>query len=468
MSTLEEIVGQIDEIRSEIDELDAKDDLTAEDEARFDELVTEFDGLEEQRLKLIERNAKRNAVAAAATDPRNTMDVNRNMAPAFVHGADAPFNMDNVRTIGDMPRSEARKVALDAVARQDDIADADKDHVRSLIERDREGKFARHYVASSAPEYRTGWAKAITGNAEALTDDERAAISAVRAASLTDAAGGYAVPSPLDPTIISTKATGLSPLREISRQAVITNDVWRGVSSAGITAAYAAEAAEVADGAPTLAQPTVTPAKAHAFVPASIEVSQDWASIASDLADMFAEAKADLEASAFVTGSGSNAPTGIITALLAASTTTVVDAATASAFNLVDVYNVYEGLPVKHRQRASWGANVSIINDIRQFGTTDQYHGFMTDLAGGQPAQLMGRPLYEFSAMDSTVTTDAEILVFGDFSKFLIVDRVGLTVEYIPHLFSTNHRPSGQRGWYAYWRSGSNVLDSNAFRVLQP
>jgi predicted phage gp36 major capsid-like protein len=48
----------------------------------------------------------------------------------------------------------------------------------------------------------------------------------------------------------------------------------------------------------------------------------------------------------------------------------------------------------------------------------------------------------------------------------VIVDRVGLSVEVIPHLVGTNHRPTGQRGLYAYWRNGSKVVDANAFRAL--
>ena len=48
----------------------------------------------------------------------------------------------------------------------------------------------------------------------------------------------------------------------------------------------------------------------------------------------------------------------------------------------------------------------------------------------------------------------------------MIVDRIGLSVELIPHLFGANQRPTGQRGLYAYWRISSKVVDANAFRAL--
>lgn len=54
----------------------------------------------------------------------------------------------------------------------------------------------------------------------------------------------------------------------------------------------------------------------------------------------------------------------------------------------------------------------------------------------------------------------------GDFSRFVIIDRIGLTIELIPHIVGTNHRPTGQRGLFAYWRVGSKVVDAGAFRAL--
>jgi HK97 family phage major capsid protein len=63
-----------------------------------------------------------------------------------------------------------------------------------------------------------------------------------------------------------------------------------------------------------------------------------------------------------------------------------------------------------------------------------------------------------------------KIAVVGDFSRaFKIVDRVGMNIELIPHLFGAaqGNLPTGQRGLFAYWRVGAKVLDANAFRVLK-
>ena len=82
------------------------------------------------------------------------------------------------------------------------------------------------------------------------------------------------------------------------------------------------------------------------------------------------------------------------------------------------------------------------------------------------PATLLGKSAYEVTAMASALTTGSKILVVGDFRYFVIVDRVGLNVEMVPLIVGTNHRPTGERGLYAYWRNSSDVLSASAFQVL--
>jgi predicted phage gp36 major capsid-like protein len=72
----------------------------------------------------------------------------------------------------------------------------------------------------------------------------------------------------------------------------------------------------------------------------------------------------------------------------------------------------------------------------------------------------------------TTTTSNSTILIVGDFNYFAIVDRVGMNIEFIPHLFgSINRYPTGQRGLYMYWRTSSQVLSptlsaNSAFQSL--
>ena len=68
-------------------------------------------------------------------------------------------------------------------------------------------------------------------------------------------------------------------------------------------------------------------------------------------------------------------------------------------------------------------------------------------------------------AHDFVVAIDfggTKIAVAGNFKKgFLIADRLGASVEYIPFLFGpANRYPTGQRGLYLYWRTGSTTIGS--------
>ena len=171
----------------------------------------------------------------------------------------------------------------------------------------------------------------------------------------------------------------------------------------------------------------------------------------------------------YATGlAASNQPIGIVTALDGGDSE--VAPTTAETFAVADLYKVEEALPARYRQRAVWVANKAIFNDVRQFGTADS-HALWERLGAGQPAQLLGYNTYEASAMDdgfdAAATADNFILILGDFSNYYIIDRVGMSVELIPHLFATaNNLPSGRRGLFAYWRVGADSVNDGGFRML--
>ncbi|HZM74660.1 MAG TPA: hypothetical protein VFC19_02980 [Candidatus Limnocylindrales bacterium] len=61
-----------------------------------------------------------------------------------------------------------------------------------------------------------------------------------------------------------------NPFLQIARQVNVNNNVWKGITSAGVTWSFDTEAAAVSDDSPTLAQPTVTVFMARGFIPYSI------------------------------------------------------------------------------------------------------------------------------------------------------------------------------------------------------
>ena len=277
------------------------------------------------------------------------------------------------------------------------------------------------------------------------------------------------MPFTLDTTIIDTGSHSTNPFRQISRVVQTTTDSWNGVSSAGITASWDAEAAEVSDDAPTLAQPSIPVYKGAAFVPFSIEIGQDWAGMESDVRTMIMRAKDDLEGAAFVSGNGTSAPQGVTTAL--DGTASEIAPTTAEAFAAADVYKLESALEARYGSNAAWIAHKVYYNAVRQFDTNGGSALWET-IGGGRPGQLLGYDAFESSDMDSvlpdsTATADNFAMLLGDFSNYVIVDRIGMSIELIPHLFATaNNRPSGQRGFYAHFRTGAEVVNINGIKML--
>lgn len=337
----------------------------------------------------------------------------------------------------------------------------------------------RYAAAAGAEAYERAFAKLVAnpthGHLEWTPEESEAyrAVAAVqteqRAMAIgSDNTGGYMVPLTLDPAIMLTSNGSANPLRQLARVVQTTTDTWQGVTSAGVTAEWTAEAAEVADASPTLGSPAIPVHKGDAFVPFSFEVQGDAVNFMQELSKLLQDGADQLTATAYTTGTGSGQPKGLITALAAAAgTVPLIAPATPETLVAGDVFAVQNALPPRFQPNAQWLAALGVINTLRQFETTNGSLKF-PELANGQ---LLGRAINECSNMDGSINPAASennyLLVYGAFPQgFTIVDRLGSTLELVPHLFGANRRPTGQRGALLWFRTGSDVVIPNAFRML--
>jgi HK97 family phage major capsid protein len=351
--------------------------------------------------------------------------------------------------------------------------------VENADESARDRQIADYFLRYSSPEYVSAFRKVCrdpaTGHLR-LDAQERAALAdgseAARAMSEgSGAVGQFMVPPFLDPAIILTN-TGISnPFRQISTVKTITTQSWKGVTSDGVTAAWSAEAAEMTDNSPTLVQPTITPIRATAYVQASFEMIEDT-DIASELAMLFADARDRLEGAAFAVGTGSTQPSGIQTEM-SLQTASRVAANTNGQLNAYDIFNLDNSLSQRFRANASWVANKSMWNAVRQLamGAGAMTGSFWVDFGGARPSTLIGYPVYESSALLaslSTATASSDYAVYvGDWRNYYIVDRIGLSIAYNPMVIGgTRRMPTGEVGWACFWRTGGAAVNRDAFRVL--
>ena len=330
---------------------------------------------------------------------------------------------------------------------------------------------ARRLLVTENDDYRSAFVKLTTQAQPALTSDEARAVSAwneFRAMSSTDANGGFGVPVLIDPSIILTAQGSLNPFRAISRVETITTDEWKGVSSAGVSWSYDAEGSEVSDDAPTLAQPSVPVYTARGFIPYSIEIGQDYPGFAAEMARLLAEGYDELQAQAFATGSGSGQPTGIITAL-DANTNVEVKLTTAGTFDGAQINKVWAALPDRYKANATFVMSHNVGNAIATFGNGNNLSFVTVDLTG-VVSTIRTRPAAfssYFPDVPTSTTAAGNVLAVGDFRNYVIAERAGMEVELVPHLFgTTNGRPTGQRGWFAYARHGADSVNDLGFRLL--
>ena len=443
-------------LNSEIDELEA---TVAELDAR-EERIAENAGKERAVEKVEHFNTRRPGVVSGE-DIYDLSTVNRSWGNPSVEGKELKDRAMRAIEMADFP-----------VYSLDD-ADQKRNVERLVRTKDSEdGKLSAYLLLTGSAEYKRAFTKALSGAPRSPREDDLL----YRAMSLTTTSGGFAVPFVLDPTVIQTGSGAINPYRTVSDVQTIAVDEWRGVSSAGITATFQAEASAVTDASPTLAQPTVSTEMARAFVPFSIEIGMDWGNFASEMGQMFADSKDVLEATKFATGTGTNEPFGVITGA-----TTVFTASNTNSLVVADIYGVHNALGPRFRQRAAWTLNNAVADRIRQLDTAGGANLWVQNLQlrsaaipngftdGRMGADLLGKPAYEATGQSGTFTTGQLIGVIGDFSYYKIRDRVGMTVETIPHIFGAaqGNLPTGQRGLFAYWRVGAKVADANAFRTLK-
>jgi HK97 family phage major capsid protein len=335
---------------------------------------------------------------------------------------------------------------------------------------------AKRMLLTGSADYERGFTKVLRHGSDAwCTNEERQALQRAAQALGGDANGGYAVPFQLDPTVMLTSAGVRNPIRELARVETIVGKEWQGVTSAGTSVSRGAEAAVAPASNFELAQPTVRTNRVQGYTVFSLEIDLSWSALRSEITRMLVDAKAQ-EENSFITGDGTGVNPGGINGTL---TGQDVETASQGAFVLADLFKVEEALDARWEDNASFLAHKTVYNKVRQF-PTDGSAGSMNNLwtqnlADGNPRRLLDTPAYRATGMPSLTSaladTDgglgAAIMIYGDFKQFLIVDRIGMTVEMVPTVLDpSTGRPTGQRGVYAVWMNNSKILIPGAFKRL--
>ena len=226
---------------------------------------------------------------------------------------------------------------------------------------------------------------------------------------------------------------------------------------------------------PTLAQPTVPTKKLTTVSKYSFEIGGDYPNFASEIATVMGESQSEKLVEAFTNGLGTTAqPTGVITAIEATAGSQVA-VTTDGSFGAVDLYKLWDALPIRYRGNARWMTSTSVANAVRQFSSGSAADAnFTIDITQMSIGALFGRPFHYNDYMDDAVGTgnvtsasDVSLVIVGDFRNFLIANRVGATVETVQHILdTTSGLPTGERAAVMWRRIGSDSINDSGFRLL--
>ena len=478
---LDEIIGEQNKIHEELERMSADESTTEDgDDANIrDTLVSRWQKLDADREKIVTRMEELSLIRKASEERQNRESGDGGGAwpgrsPEFMQRAD-PFK--------DMDKIQRHLVpGTELISRAQTMVEYDDKKGRLFGDRGEESTrkaqsnplIARHMLMTGQDDY-------VDNFRAYLNDPMGEGQTAMRALALGTASAGFLLPYVLDPTIVLTNSGSTNPYRRIAEVKTTTTNAWHGANSAGVTSAWLDEAGTAAEVSTPIGAVNVYAKKAAAWIIGGFETMSDT-NYAEQLPGMLSDEKDIREEAAFAVGTGANTdntgqPQGISTGLGTAQRILASNVGTAggvfggTAINPVnDVYNLNAGVGPRFRLSDSvgWVANITTINKIRAL---DVYGGgsFWANLGQGRPGLLLDKPISESPSLASPGTAGASaVCIFGDWSKFYIVDRIGATMLFDPLIKASSaaNQPTGQQGWFFYWRVGSNLATTNAFRYL--
>lgn len=314
------------------------------------------------------------------------------------------------------------------------------------------------------------FAKWLRNGERSLNADEQA-IFYNTMSTTTGSEGGYAVPSDTSSTLIeSLKAFG--GMREVATVLVtatgnpLSFPTADATSEVGEIVAENATATVLDTSFGTISVPVYKYSSKSFAVP--IELLQDSnIDIESYINKILVTRLGRITNTHFTTGSGSSQPRGVVTGaatgVTAANASTQVTAVTYAS--LVDLVH-----SVDPAYRAAGGVrfmmNDTSVRNIRKVvdGQSRPIFapGYETGNPGGSPDTLLGYPISINQDM-AAMAASAKSIAFGDFSKFVIRDAMGMTAR---RFDDSAFGLKGQVGFCAWLRSGGNLLDANAVKLF--
>lgn len=309
---------------------------------------------------------------------------------------------------------------------------------------------------------------------EMRMDEDGFETRAAQTVTSTGSAGGFALPEVIERQI-QRLSVDISPIRQIAMVRTVGSPDYKELFDInGAAFEWVAEAGtrsqtntpDLAEVAPTFGMASAKPQASEESLDDLFFDVENWLTMSA------AEAIAQGEGAAFVSGNGTNKPTGFLAGPAPVTTADasrafgtlqyVASGQVAALPTSADVfYDVIYSLRARYRANARWVTSKLVLAAMRKYKDAQNQYLWQPSLVTDQPDTFMGYPITEDEDMPA-VAANAFPLAFGDFREgYLICDRVGMRMT------RDEITTPGFVKFYIRKRVGGKLRNTQAIKLLK-
>lgn len=288
---------------------------------------------------------------------------------------------------------------------------------------------------------------------DAISDEDKKALTEA-----SNPQGGYLAPPELSSEIIRDLVE-FSPIRSVASVRGTTAPSTIYPTRGDLTnAKWVGETQEREESEITFGQKELAVKELATFVDISNRLLSDAPQAEAEVRTALAEDFGKTEATAFVWGQGVLEPEGFMRHAGIGHTVN------GHAANLDPdaLISLMYALPASYRNAGVWAMNGTTLAAVMKLKDGQGNYLWQRSYQAGQPATILGRPVIEMIDMPD-IAADAFPIIYGDFSAYRILDRLGLDILVDPYTRRTN----GLTRIHANRRVGGGILQAARFRKLK-
>ena len=275
-----------------------------------------------------------------------------------------------------------------------------------------------------------------------------------------DANGGYLVPEEYDHRLIDILDEE-NVMRKLGTRITTSGEHKINIAATKPAAAWIEEGGALTFGDATFDQIILDAHKLHVAIKVTEELLYDNAfNLENYIMQQFGKALANAEEDAFINGTGTGQPLGILAATGGADVGVTAKSATAiTADELIDL--IYS-LKRPYRKSAAFLLNDQTLAAIRKLKDNYGQYLWQPSLQAGEPDRILGYAAYT-SPYFPAVAAGKPAVAFGDFSFYNIGDRGTRSFAELKELFAGN----GMVGFVAKERVDGKLVLPEAVKLLK-